>query len=346
MYEDKLAHLPLQVEGYVLDPRKLSTSAGWLRRTTVVRLRGGGVEGRGEDVTYDGDNQLVFQKRADLPVAGTYTLAEFSQHLDGLELFTDEPTDPAARHFRRWAFESAALDLALRQAGTNLAELLGRTPAPLSYVVSLGLGEPASTAPLEKLLALYPDARFKIDLSESWTAELVDQLAGLGRVTVVDLKGHYRGAFKGPAASAEAYGWVAQRLPDVWIEDPWLDEDTRPALRAHETRITWDATLHSLDDLLRTTPQPRCINIKPSRFGRVSELMRVYAHCEQHGIAMYGGGQFELDVGRGQIQELASLFHADAANDVAPSAFNDENLRGDLPASPLAPPAATPGFGW
>ena len=41
---------------------------------------------------------------------------------------------------RRWGFESAALDLALRQNGLSLAEALGRELAPLSYVVSLGLG--------------------------------------------------------------------------------------------------------------------------------------------------------------------------------------------------------------
>jgi hypothetical protein len=48
---------------------------------------------------------------------------------------------------------------------------------------------------------------------------------------------------------------------------------------------------------------------------------------------MYGGGMGELGVGRGQIELLAALFHADAPNDVAPSAHNED----DPPASPLAP---------
>jgi hypothetical protein len=61
---------------------------------------------------------------------------------------------------------------------------------------------------------------------------------------------------------------------------------------------------------------------------------------------MYGGGQFELGPGRGQVQYLASLFHPDAPNDVAPSAFNDQDLRAGLPASPLAPAPAETGFGW
>jgi hypothetical protein len=40
-------------------------------------------------------------------------------------------------------------------------------------------------------------------------------------------------------------------------------------------------------------------------------------------------------VGRDQIQHLASLFHPDAPNDVAPGAYNDPQPRAGLPVSPL-----------
>ena len=43
----------------------------------------------------------------------------------------------------------------------------------------------------------------------------------------------------------------------------------------------------------------------------------------------------ELGVGRGQIELLAALFHPDAPNDVAPSAFNAPELPDGLPSSPL-----------
>jgi hypothetical protein len=61
---------------------------------------------------------------------------------------------------------------------------------------------------------------------------------------------------------------------------------------------------------------------------------------------MYGGGMGELGVGRGQIELLASLFHADAPNDVAPSAYNEDDPDGSLPGSPLPPRAAATGFRW
>ena len=85
------------------------------------------------------------------------------------------------------------------------------------------------------------------------------------------------------------------------------------------------------------------INFKPSRFGSVRELFAAYDHCRAEGISGYGGGQFELGAGRGQIQHLASLFHADAPNDVAPSIYN-EGVQAGLPPSPLPPPSAPAGF--
>jgi hypothetical protein len=91
---------------------------------------------------------------------------------------------------------------------------------------------------------------------------------------------------------------------------------------------------------------PRVLNSKPSRFGRLSELLAFYDHCRQNGIELYGGGMFELGPGRGQIQYLASLFHPDGPNDVAPGAYNDPEPRPGLPRSPLAPSPAAAGFQW
>ena len=76
------------------------------------------------------------------------------------------------------------------------------------------------------------------------------------------------------------------------------------------------------------------MNVKPSRFGSVERLFAAYDYCEAHGIGAYGGGQWELGPGRGQIQLLASLFHPATPNDVAPRAFNMEPKEG-LPESPL-----------
>lgn len=338
MLYGKLAELPLEVDGYSLEPLSLSTVTGWVRHTTVVHLRGGGCEGVGEDVTYESPNQIEFQEGgAYLSLKGCYTLDEFSRALAGLDLFPDEPIAPSSTLFRRWAFESAALDLALAQANESLAAVLGRDPRPVTYTVSLGLGDPPSLEPVEHVLSQYPTTRFKVDLAESWDETFVEQLAARDVVDIVDLKGHYRGEFRGPAANADQYRWIAERLTGAWLEDPALEHDTESVLRPSANRITWDAVLHSVSDLAQLPVVPTCINIKPSRFGCVSELMSVYEHCEAQGIGMYGGGQFELGPGRGQIQCLASLFHPDMPNDVAPSEFNARDLVPGLPESPLQP---------
>ena len=52
-------------------------------------------------------------------------------------------------------------------------------------------------------------------------------------------------------------------------------------------------------------------------------------------MGAYGGGQYELGVGRGQIQYLAALFHPDAPNDIAPAGYDALDPEPGLPASPL-----------
>ena len=93
-------------------------------------------------------------------------------------------------------------------------------------------------------------------------------------------------------------------------------------LEPHRDRITWDAPIHSWADVEALPFAPQCLNVKPSRFGTLERLLEFYERCEEQGIALYGGGQFELGVGRGQIQILASLFSADGPNDVAPGGYN------------------------
>jgi hypothetical protein len=89
---------------------------------------------------------------------------------------------------------------------------------------------------------------------------------------------------------------------------------------------------------------PRTVNLKPSRFGSVRALFEAYDFCTEHDMGAYGGGQYELGVGRGQIQLLASVFHPDAPNDVAPGGYNAQEPRPGLETSPLAPNLEPFGF--
>ena len=88
------------------------------------------------------------------------------------------------------------------------------------------------------------------------------------------------------------------------------------------------------------------VNVKPSRFGSLHELCDCYDYLADRGIGAYGGGQFELGPGRGQIQYLASLFHPDTPNDVAPGGYNLPETPPGLPTSPLDPQPSEIGFRW
>jgi L-alanine-DL-glutamate epimerase-like enolase superfamily enzyme len=341
----RIAHLPLAIESFELERLELEVSPEFKRVTTVIHLHGAGDEGVGEDVTYGVPEQDAFQQDGpQLPLGGTTTLEQFSALLDTLTLFPEEPAMPAYRDYRRWALESAALDLALRQAGVSLAEALDREPQPIRYVASMRLGEPATLEPLQRWLELYPELRFKLDPTGSWTDEVVAELAALGKVDVVDMKGQYKGTPVDQAPDAALYERVAEGFPAAWIEDPALTAETDSVLEPHRDRVTWDAPIHSVDDVLALPFAPRMLNVKPSRFGPLRRLFDFYDWCADHGVRNYGGGQFELGPGRGQIQYLASLFHADAPNDVAPAGFN-AGVQSGLPVSPLEPPnLKEPGF--
>jgi L-alanine-DL-glutamate epimerase-like enolase superfamily enzyme len=343
----RLRELPLHIEDYALERQAKEVSSDFLRVSTTLRLRGAGEEGLGEDVSYDEGDQDRLQHAGPVqPLAGDWTLESFCDHLAGLDLWPAPPAHPPSRKYRVWAYESAALDLALRQGGRPLHEVLGREPRPLTYVVSLRLGEPASMAPLLARLDPYPTLRFKLDPTPSWTDELAGELAATGAVDSVDLKGLYEGSVVDNPADPALYRRVAEALPEAWIEDPKITDATWEVLEEHAARITWDANIYSVADIEALPFKPTMVNIKPSRLGGLRPLLHAYEHCEREGIRMYGGGQFELGVGRGQIQYLASVFHADGPNDVAPSAFNEVHPPAGIPASPLAVASHDIGFRW
>jgi L-alanine-DL-glutamate epimerase-like enolase superfamily enzyme len=327
---DAVAGLPLHVESYELERLELPVSSGFTRVTTVIHLRGAGEEGVGEDVTYDAAQH---PPPGDLPLAGGHTLDSFSALLEP-HGFSDH---------RRWGFESAALDLALRQAGRSLADALGREPRPVRFVVSKRFD---SIDVLRKLLGRYPGTRFKLDPTSEWSDELVAELTALAGVDVVDLKGAYHGTMVDLPPEPVLYERVARAFPEAWIEDPALTDETEPVLEPYRDRITWDAPIHSVADVVSLPFEPRTLNVKPSRFGPVRELFAFYDHCAEHGIGLYGGGQFELGPGRGQVQYLASLFCPDAPNDVAPGGYNAIEPADGLPVSPLEPTPAPVGFYW
>ena len=166
------------------------------------------------------------------PLAGSHTIGSFCELVGGLDLFPAEPVRDVSRLYRRWAFESAALDLALRQQGIPLTEALGREAQPVTFVASLRLGEPPTIDPVANRLARYPTLRFKLDPTSSWTDELIAELVATGAIDSVDFKGQYKGTVVDQPPDPELYAKVVEAFPDAWIEDPALTDETDADPRA------------------------------------------------------------------------------------------------------------------
>ena len=61
-------------------------------------------------------------------------------------------------------------------------------------------------------------------------------------------------------------------------------------------------------------------------------------------MGVYGGGQYELGPGRGQIQFLAALFHPDGPNDIAPGGYDALDPAPGPPDQPARPEPEPTGF--
>ncbi len=338
---ERVAELPVEIESWSMEGLAIRPAPDFERLTTVIRIEGNGLTGLGEDITYEALDQIALQDAGPThDFTGARTVGEFCELIGSLDLFPTPPERETSRFYRRWAFESAALDLALWQAGTSLAQFLGRPLRPLSFVASMGLtGGPGGTESdvgrLRVKLDRYPELKFKLDPSLDWDDRLIGELVETGAVNTLDLKGQYKGTVVDIETDPELYRRLLAAFPEAWIEDPDVTPETREALKDDWHRVTWDAPIHSVEDIASLEHKPTVINIKPSRMGGLKSTFDAYDYCEAEGIGAYGGGQWELGVGREQIQYLAALFHPDTPNDTAPVGYNAAEPEPGLPTSPM-----------
>jgi hypothetical protein len=343
----RLSTLPVIVESHAFERLSARQAYGWERVTTRVRLLGAGAQGISEDVSpYEEEHDTLHVTEPALPLAGEWTLESLCARVAELDadLWPVPPRYEMARWWRIWALQAAALDLALSQAGLALHEAVGREPAPVRFVNSLGLGDPPTFDPIARRLERHPGLRFKLDVTPAWPPELIAEVAATGAVEIVDFKGQYGLEMGDPAALLTMYERVVAAFPDALLEDAHDLPEVTALLEGESHRISYDAPIHSVADLDAKPLTPRAVNVKPCRVGDLRSLFDVYAACEARGVLMYGGGMGELDAGRGQIQLLASLFHPDGPNDVAPGGYNADTPAADLPPSPLPADPAPTGF--
>ena len=240
-----------------------------------------------------------------------------------------------ARRWRNWAFESAALDLALNQAGRSLHDAIGRQPRAVRFVNSLGLGDPPGFDPIRRRLERHPGLRFKLDATAAWTPSLIDESPPPARSRSSTSRATTGSTSASCRRSSRCTSAPSPRSPTRCSR---MRTTCRESRRCSSRRWAGSPTTRrsgAVADLDATPLPPRAVNIKPCRVGDLRSLFDLYAACDARGLITYGGGMGELGVGREQIQLLAALFHADAPNDVAPGGYNADTPAADLPPSPL-----------
>lgn len=268
------------------------------RPAGFVTLRGRGHAGRGENVGWTSAEQAAFAAAfVQRAPQGETTVGEVAAALVD------------AHSYHRAAIEGAAIDLALKQGNTNIFVKAARDPRPVSFCWSLH-DERDPVSAIEDVAAHCPTARVKIDVPEKgWPNSVWDALAATERVVILDFKRRGRA---GEVLVAH------ERMPEAWIEDPPLTALARYGSGEWTRRVALDGWVTQVPDAEWPPLPPGAVNVKAPRVGGWLEALRLLEICDAEGWHAYVGGMFEVGPGREQARVLASLFTADAWNDLAP----------------------------
>ena len=161
---------------------------------------------------------------------------------------------------------------------------MGHAPRPLRFVNSLGLGDPPTFDPIQRRLDGHPGVRFKIDAVPAWTPELIDQVAATGAVEIIDFKGQYGMEYGELADLLAMYERVIAAFPDALLEDAHDLPEVAELLAPEAHRISYDAPIHTVEDLDATPLKPVAVNIKPCRVGDLRSLIAVHDETQKRGL--------------------------------------------------------------
>ena len=308
---------------------------------TVVHLHGGGLEGVGEDVVYDAEDHVALQEAG--PVHDLVRPLHARRVLRADRLARPVPgRAPDARSRGStgvWAFHSAALDLALRQAGLPLHAALGREPRRCATSCSLRLGEPPTLEPVQLRLALDPTLRFKLDATSSWTPELIAALVATGAVDSIDFKALYRGTIVDQAPDPMLYRRVVEAFPDAWLEDPDVVDPATAEVLAGAPRPDHLGRADPLDRRHRGAPVRAADGqhqaVADRRPGEALRDLRLLRRAPDRRLRRRSDRARARAAARRSTSRRCSI--PTRPNDLAPSAYNEPQPPPGLPPSPLAP---------
>ena len=352
---DAVKDLPLAIEGYDLDvARARRARADFTRKTTTITTRRGAAR--------RGSARTSPTKRPSTTPSSSAARSSRSPATWTLDSFSAAPREHAAVRARARAPRVPRLPpLGLRErrarpraapGGQSLGEAVGRELRPLTFVVSM---RSASRRRLDRLrgwLELYPSLRFKLDATSDWTDELVAELAALGCVDSIDFKGHYRGTVVDQGARSGALP-ARRRGPSRRLaRGPGARRtSTMPILEPRREQVTWDAIIHSVEDIeaLPWPPRDREREAVALRLGASSSSPPTTT-ARSAGSARTAAGSSSSASGRGHIQLPRGALPSGHAERRRAAAASTSDPRPGLPDEPAhgrrrARPASSPRSG-
>ena len=254
---------------------------------------------------------------------------------------------PAYHEYRRWAIESAALDLALRQAGMSLHGVAGARAAPAAL---RRLPADRRLRAARCSIASRPTATSatRSTTRRSWSPELIAELAATGAVDVDRLQGRLQGHDRRRRHRSRGLRALRRGLPGRLARGSRPHRRGRPprCSQPHRDRITWDAPIHKVADLERFGFAPKCCNCQAVALRRAGDAVRLLR-------PLRGGGHRAL---RRRAVRARPRPRADpaAGGDLPPrraqrrgagrAGTSADFPRTGLPVSPLDPAPAPIGF--
>jgi o-succinylbenzoate synthase len=206
------------------------------------------------------------------------------------------------------ALENAVWDLAARQKGISLSQLLGGTSHEIPCGVSIGIRnrpEDLISAIEAELAAGY--RRIKIKIKPGKDLAFIDAVRSRFPEIrlMVDANSAYRLDDAPHLKEFDRYGLMMIEQPLAW--DDIYEHAKLQAILA--TPICLDECIHNLHQAKTAIELGACriLNIKLGRVGGHAEARRVEKHCRARGIPVWCGGMLESGVGRAHNIAMSTL---------------------------------------
>ena len=222
------------------------------------------------------------------------------------------------------ALEEAAVDLALRRAGTSLvdalASLFGPRHPSVAWCAVVGLRDDTPTLVDEIRIALEAGAaQVKLKIVPGRDVDVVRSVrdAYPDVALAVDANGSYGSPSMVPS-ELSSFGLA-------YLEQPVAPDDLRAASAVAEdlgVPVALDESITSLARLVEALELDACsvVSVKPARLGGLVETVRVLQQAESAGLEAFVGGMLETGIGRAIALAVAAQSPCTLPTDVGPTA--------------------------